>query len=144
MALIFANRRGVVLVAALLALSSIGCGGGNSRPNNVSISGKVAYANGKPLTSGMIVFNPLEEGEEAPLAPIQQDGSFTFSGAGVAPGEYRVSLAQPEGEAASGEGNSEVSTFPVPERYLQADTSGWKATVKESGNAPFSFTIGKK
>lgn len=146
MVLAFRSRRAIVLLAAMLVLSPLGCdGNGKGKPDTVSISGKVAYANGKPLTAGTIVFNPSVEGEVAPLAAIQPDGSFVFSSEnGIPPGEYRVSLATPEGETAPAEGEkgeSKASSFPVPVKYLQAETSGWTATVKESDNAPFSFTI---
>lgn len=143
-------RRISLLLAGVLTLSPLGCGDG--KPENVSISGKVVYANGKPLTAGTIVFNPLNEDEGAPLAEIQEDGTFEFSSEnGVPPGEYRVSLATPEGEddpveaeseeAGTEEEGPEASSFPVPEKYLDAETSGWKTTVKESGNEPLTFTI---
>ncbi len=137
------RRRVIFLLGALIVLSPLGCGDG--KPNSVSVSGKVVYANGKPLTTGMIVFNPLEEGEEAPMAAIQQDGTFGFSqDGGIPPGEYRVSLAQSEEEMASAEKVPGASSFPVPKKYLQAETSGWTASVKKSGAEPFTFTIDKQ
>lgn len=141
MALIPGLRRGSCLLAALFVLSPLGCGSrGNSRPANVSVSGKVTYANGKPLTTGVIVFNPLEEGEEAPQAAIQPDGSFKFSDdGGMPPGEYRVSLAP--SDQASTEGEEKPAPFTVSKKYLQASTSGWTATIKEGANEPFSFTM---
>lgn len=128
----------------LFVLLPLGCGDG--KPDNVPISGKVVYANGKPLTGGMIVFNPLKEGETAPLAAIQQDGTFEISarGGGISPGEYKVSLAPAEGETAPAREERSTSSFPVPEKYLQASTSGWTATVKEGRNEPFTFTIRKR
>src|SRR5688572_6408551 len=124
MALMLRSRRVIILLAALLVLLPLGCErNAKGKPNNVSISGKVVYASGKPLTAGTIVFNPLNEGEVAPLAPIQSDGSFVFSSENsIQPGEYRVSLSPPEGETAPAEGESETgksktSSFPVPEKY---------------------------
>lgn len=140
------SRWGSFLFGVLFALSPLGCEGA-SKPKTVSITGKVVYANGKPLTAGTIIFNSLKEGEDAPLTAIQPDGTFVYSSEnGIPPGEYRVSLATPEGESAPArreaeEGEPKASSFPVPEKYLQADTSGWTATVKESGNEPFRFTI---
>jgi hypothetical protein len=138
-----ASRGVIFLLASLLALSPLGCGDGV--PDNVPISGKVVYANGKPLTTGMIVFNPVAEGEEAPMAEIQQDGTFEFSeDGGIPPGEYRVALAPSEEEMAEAEEEPAAFSFPAPQKYLQADTSGWTASVKESDNEPFTFTIGKR
>lgn len=148
MPLIPGSRRAGSLFCVLLVLSPLGCSGG-SKPKTVAITGKVVYANGKPLTAGSIIFNPAEEGANAPLTAIKPDGTFEFpSENGVPPGDYRVSLATPEGEgeAAPSEGEGEgaerkAPAFPVPPKYLQGDTSGWTVTVKESGNEPLTFTI---
>ena len=143
MFLLTRSRRVIFLLGALLVLSPLGCGG-DGKPDNALISGKVVYANGKPLTTGMIVFHPLEEGEEAPMTAIQQDGTFRFSeDGGIPPGEYRVSLAPPE-EMDQAEEGPAASSFRLPKKYLQADTSGWTATVKESDNEPFAFTVTDK
>jgi hypothetical protein len=143
--MVFGNGhlRKAAWLCTVFILSVSGCGDGE--PPTVPISGKVAYADGKPLTEGMIVFNPTFGNEAAPLFVIQKDGTFATAGMGVQPGEYRVSLSPSEEGTApiEGEGEPKASAFRVPEKYREPDTSGWTVTVDATGNQPFTFTIGK-
>ena len=132
------NRGLVCLLATVFALSPLGCG--DDGPDYVkTVSGKVVYANGKPVTGGMVVFEPVEEADDTPMAVLGKDGTFSFTEVGVTPGEYRVMLA-PSEEGEEG-GEAEGSAFQVPEKYLSGESSGWTATIKDGENEPLTFTI---
>lgn len=144
MRLRFCQRRLFAGLMAWCVFALTGCGDG--KPPVIPISGKVVYADGKPLTEGMIIFNPIMGSDPAKLIVIQKDGSFSLVEDGVPAGDYRISLS-PSEEApppvAEGGGEPKGSTFQVPDQYLDPETSGWTATVAESGNQPFTFTISK-
>ncbi|MCZ2342530.1 MAG: hypothetical protein LC104_12170 [Bacteroidales bacterium] len=145
MPLRFWNCRSLAGLCAGLILGLTGCGDG--KPDTVAVSGKVLYADGKPLPEGMIIFNPILGDDPAQLIKIQSDGTFSVTAdLGVVPGDYRISLSpSEEGTVLVTEGNGEPkpSPFQVPDKYLDPDTSGWTATVAERDNAPFTFTISK-
>jgi len=80
----------IKLTFLLLVLFALGCG-----ENTISSSGKVSYK-GKPVTSGSLVFAPLENSGKPATCEVGADG--TFSVEGVTPGKNRVSYS-PGGEA---------------------------------------------
>jgi hypothetical protein len=94
------------------------------------VKGKVLRADGKPLTSGRIVFVAAETTITS-TATIESDGGFQFkgsSGDGLPAGEYRVRIEF--GTPASGaKGTKSQADLPFPTKYLDEDTSELTATV---------------
>ncbi len=93
------RTRLAIVLAALLAITSFGCGEDPDKPLLVPATGKVTFE-GKGLTAGSITFFPDRDAEyqkDAPTSLLQLDGSFTMKtfpfGDGVAPGKYKVCLS---------------------------------------------------
>jgi hypothetical protein len=78
--------------ALFMLLVVAGCNQGPTKPEGVSVSGKVLLPNGAPLSGGMLTLRP-ESGVYGATAPIQSDGSFTLQDGGktsVVRGQYQV------------------------------------------------------
>jgi len=123
-----------LLVLCLLALNWP-----DHRPERVPVAGQVLIDE-QPLTSGTVFFLP-EGGGRPAVGRIDPNGRFTLAcyddADGAIPGRYRVEIAPSslEGEELtvdpSREGTPSVGSpttgevaWPVPERYLLAETSG--------------------
>ena len=137
------NQKFSLLIAALLLISlSVGCGG------NVTVTGKVTFADGTPLTEGTVVFQtPMMVSK----GRIQEDGTYTLSTGeekGIPRGSYQVSI--------SGLGLPRVESFmppgamtpriratptvsPIDSKYFNPDTSGLVCEVK--GRTTFNITV---
>lgn len=116
----------VYLPLALCALTLAGCSSGD-QPTLVPATGKVVFKS-EPVTAGSITFHPAETNsytKDAPSSVLQLDGGFTMKtfpfGEGVAPGEYKVTLAK---ELA---GRLQLPKYATPEK------SPWKVTVPAEG-----------
>jgi hypothetical protein len=118
-------------VASLLAAS--GCGSGKK---TIDVSGKILYANNKPLPEGTrLHFEPAEGDRESATAVTKADGSFEVEhsrgGSGAEVGNYSIRVLPPEGF----EGNFGKL---VPESYI--DGHVLKTEVKE-GMSPLEFKV---
>lgn len=143
---------------SLLAL--VGCGKAVG-PEFAPVTGRVTV-NGQPLTAGTIHFVPDElRGTSGPMSTgvVQADGSFSLRGPGIhvgaMVGNHRVYLTMPisdftptpvviDGEVVVQEpkrGGSSDPAAQVPKRYIQADTSGWTASVVAGGANVYEFEI---
>lgn len=94
----------LLVVAALVALQSIGCGG--SRRPLTPVSGKLVFEDGSPLPAGTrVILEPMEGGIQSASGETSQDGSFTVKHAtgkaGAEIGQYRVRLAAPRNDNGS-------------------------------------------
>ena len=83
------------LLAALVLVGVVGCGGG--MPRTYPVQGKVVFKGGKPVTDGRVQFQSASDPQFKALGDIAQDGSFsltTYVGpkhkSGAPAGEYRV------------------------------------------------------
>jgi hypothetical protein len=125
-------------LAGLLAALAAGCSG---EPAGAPVKGKVILANGKPLTTGTVIFHPdADRGNKTPheaRGAIDEFGQYTLTsdGArqqGVPPGWYKVSVVatkkDPRNEYA-------VPTWLIPQRYGKPQTSGLEREVKEDAAA---------
>jgi hypothetical protein len=115
------------VMTAVLALAVGGCeSNALSSAKFYPVKGKVLLPDGKPLTSGHVVF----VGSKSMItstATIESDGSFTFkgnSGDGLPEGDYKVKI-----EAGSGGGSKSKPSLPFANQFLDEDTSGLTATV---------------
>ena len=135
--------RSRLLFAALPLLFIAGCG-----PALYHVHGKVAYADGTPLTEGMVVCESTDA--QPPLTArgeIQADGTFALSthrpGDGLLPGRYRV-LVAPKYDANAVD--KPARRPPFDPRFADFGTSGLEFEVKASGpnDLPITVTKAKK
>ena len=131
-------------VALFLISLSIGCG------SNSTVTGKVTFADGTPLTKGEVIFQSdvlISRGD------IQADGTFTMwtgEARGTPNGSYRVSIEGFEGPAmqmvapADGMGGAPqyrpvFSESPIDRKYFLPETSGLTCEVK--GRMVYNITV---
>jgi hypothetical protein len=117
------SRRVVPIVLLLLGVA--GCG------RYYPVHGTVTYADGTPVTEGLVVFERQEGGKAITArGEIQPDGSYRLStaksGDGVPPGKYRV-LVTPKTDL-----NEVDKPRPAPfdPSFTEFKTSGLEFEVK--------------
>ena len=124
----------------VLLLFVSGCG------DNVTVTGKVTFEDGKPLTAGRVCFQTdkfLADG------PLKADGTYTLGGekenSGVPPGKYQVYIT---GATTSPQllqaapGKTGVFSPPVSlihQKFTDKDTSGLTCEVK--GRTVFDISV---
>lgn len=122
-----------VFVFALTSAAVIGCG---SEAAKVPVRGKVTFK-GQPLTDGTVTFVAQGSGVTAAGA-IKPDGTYELHsgkpGAGIAPGNYKVSIAPAFYDPTTG------SPPKFAARYQDPETSGLQADVKAIGGT-FDFDL---
>jgi hypothetical protein len=136
-------------LTALVTLVLSGCDQSNplSGQKLYPVKGKVVLPDGKPLTSGQVVFIATKSTVTS-TANIDGDGGFTFkstAGDGLPEGDYKVRLepAGSSGKAAKGAGGAIKGTVPFPSHYLDEDSSDLKATVTaDDSKNNFEFKLG--
>jgi len=138
---------GIVLIALLA-----GCG------KNSSVTGKVTFPDGSPLTVGEVVF---ETSTSTSTGKIQKDGTYTMSTGelkGMPRGTYRVSIAgfkptivtapppelpadgsAPKGPIRMGRPQVIMPEIPVDKKFLSPTTSGLTCEVK--GRTKYDITV---
>jgi len=138
-------------LAAVLALCSLtlGCSGSAGRPPLARVSGTVTH-NGKPVTSGSVVFTPVgdSQGAGARIATgqIESDGSYTLTtydtGDGAVLGQHIVTVeshgtgedikklnVKPDGKIAY-----KLPKTTIPDKYNKPDRTPLKHTVEAGSN----------
>lgn len=125
----FSRKVFIVGIFSLSMLVCIGCG------DQHRLKGKVTFADGQPVTSGMVIFSNASfqaRGE------IQSDGNYTVSSTGkndgIPKGEYKVTVS---GIVKLVGGGKNPMPFPVPlcdEKYMNVDTTDLSCTVPVSRN----------
>jgi len=110
------------------------------------VKGKVLLADGKPLTTGRIVFVAVKSTLTSP-STIEGDGTFTVKGStgdGLPEGEYRIRIEIDESKLPTVKvASKRIGSLPFPEKYADEDTSKLTATVKPdetSNNFEFKLT----
>lgn len=140
------NSKFLALACLLLAtpIFIAGCSG----PDIGQVSGSVTV-NGKPLTTGSILFSNKEAGISI-NANLGDDGTFvikTHKAEGLPPGEYQVAVKSVTfgGDETPLVGQrptaSAKPTVFIPPKYSNVNTSGLSATVKKGKNEPFVFDL---
>jgi len=111
----------------MMILMMMGCGGsGPARPALNPVKGKVTLANGAPLASGTIGFEPAGGRAFRCSGKIGPDGTFemeTGAEKGATAGKYRVSVILPPNKSKS-----------VPKKYQSDETSGIVVEVVSGDN----------
>jgi Carboxypeptidase regulatory-like domain len=122
------NIRHYLICSLILAATGAGCGegGGFNAAKIYPVKGKVVLPDGKPLTSGNVVFVATKSTVSS-LAKIETDGSFTLNG--LPEGEYKVRLEVGESS------HAKKGSPPFPAKYLDEDASDLGATVKSDESA---------
>ena len=116
----------------LLFLLLVGLTGCGNRMRTVE--GQVVFTDGKPLTGGLVIFDPADPGQPAVAArgEIGRDGKFrigTYAASdGVLEGNYRVTIAPPLPASPNDLGRVKV----IPPKYEDPDKSG--LTFRVTGN----------
>jgi hypothetical protein len=131
-----------LLAVALVLLFTAGCG-----PRLYPVRGKVTYADGKPVTEGMVVFESKdEENRITARGEIQADGNYELStyrpGDGVLAGRYRVLVAPKSDPNAVDKPRQPPPPFDL--RYADFRTSGLEFEVSAAGPNEFSIKVDKK
>jgi len=130
-----------------VAVGLAGCGSNSlSSMKLYPVKGKVLLADGKPLTSGRIVFVAVKSTLTSAPSSIESDGTFTVKGSagdGLPEGEYRIRIEAGE-STGKGAASKQTPLLPFPAKYADEDTSDLKRTVKpeETGNN-FEFKLTK-
>ena len=120
-----------LLIFVLILTATVGCG------KNCSVSGKVAFPDGTPLTTGHVLF---ETDVFQAKGPIQSDGTFKMGssnpGDGVPRGVYRVSIqgvVKPTMQIQPGGGPPKMTMPkepPIDLKFTSGTRSGLTCEVK--------------
>ena len=137
------SRLVLSILAAMLAVGFAGCS--DKGPRTVPVEGRVTY-NGKPVADGFITFMPNDGPGSSDLQPasgeLDSDGNYRLhifrQKDGVMPGEYSVGIAAyrtfvlPLSPGAKPD-------YSIPEKYVNPQTSGLRATVSADAGSPLRF-----
>lgn len=139
---------------AVAFLGPAGCGN-SDRPPLAEATGVITFE-GQPLKNAMVVFAP-DGGERLATGRTNEDGEFelfTFSpGDGAVIGKHQVSVVAREEPVPTSGGGSSMAGGPsapkqtkavIPQKYLDAGTSGLAAEVTDGGDNYFEFDLKKE
>ena len=125
----FSSRFFVAAIVSLSLLACFGCG------NQHRLTGKVTFADGQPVTKGMVIFS---DGAFQARGEIQPDGTYTVSSTGkndgLPKGEYVVTVS---GVTKTVSGGRNPMPFPVTicdDKYLDVNTTDLRCTVPAPKN----------
>ena len=133
---------------AVLALMSVGCGGGLQ---TVPVRGKVTFGDGGPLKGGRVEFRSEAEATKNLNArgEVDADGDFkltTFVDGkeldGAVVGPHKVTVFPPDYTQPASL-DSQPPPSPVPQRYRSYDSSKLEVTV-EPGKADYPIRLERK
>jgi hypothetical protein len=144
----FWRRRFAVLsLSAALAIGSGGCGDRYSVPTSFPVKGTVLLPDGKPLTSGRVMFVSKESGMTFG-GTIGADGTYTVKSdarVGAPEGNYKVRIEIDETSLpqAKGAKDRRSGQLPFANKYTDEDASQLTAIVKPDDNNNFEFKLTK-
>jgi hypothetical protein len=126
--------RGVVLLAAV-ALT--GCG--DSNPRTYPVRGKLVFADGEPVQTGLVEFRETASGTSA-RGTVAADGSFTLTtfapDDGALPGTHQVTVHQLMLSDQVANPAEHRHGRPVPPRYGSLNESPLTAAVAATDEGP--------
>ncbi len=120
------------LLTSMILMVCTGCDNSNplASAKFYPAKGKVLLPDGKPLTSGHVVFVATKSTITS-TANIESDGSFVFkgtSGDGLPEGDYKIRIEAGSGSDSKG-AKSKGAPAPFAVQFLDEDVSGLTATV---------------
>jgi len=124
----------LALLTGMILIVCVGCDNNNplASAKLYPTKGKVLLPDGKPLTSGHVVFVATSSTITS-TANLESDGSFVFKGAsgdGLPEGDYKIKIEAGSGTDSKGGGaRSKGIPPPFADQFLDEDASGLKATV---------------
>lgn len=137
------------LLSIVFVLFTCGCSGPEG-PVTVTVSGSVSL-DGKPVTSGQIIFNDVA-GTEKAYAGVIEDGEFSFPSTA---GQKKVSISSPQevagsstvvggipGDPVSAENPAPQILESIPAKYNEK--TELTADVTTTGDNTFSFELSSK
>jgi hypothetical protein len=136
------------LAVSVVMFSVAGCKAPGDEGNRVPVSGKVTFADGKPLPRGTVIFTPGEGNlsQHEPRGAIDEQGNYkvdtTERLAGVMPGRYTVTIIsqEPYDESKS----SWDPPWLINRKYGNRNTSGLAVEVVEKAEAGrYDFKVSK-
>lgn len=121
--------RNWMYVASSIALAVvIGCG--DPGPKTYPVSGKVINKSGKPVTSGLVLFESLEDPKVQASGDLNRDGSFSLDSnlgkPGTVAGKHRVMIEPPIPEY--------TEQALIANKFASFETSGLTAEVTAGEN----------
>ena len=127
------SQRGLRLVMVAMAMAVlpglVGCG--DDGPKTYPVKGKFLYKDGKPVTSGDVLFESLVDPKVQASGQLQPDGSFELASnlgkPGTLAGEHRVMILPPMAEFGQ--------KAAISNKYASFETSGLTAKVTEGENS---------
>jgi hypothetical protein len=126
----------VLLVAALLLAA--GCQRNSNLPKTYPVRGKVVFADGTPLSGGLVQFTPENRAEVTTTGAIQEDGSFTLKTlvdaellTGALEGQHTVTILPPLGQ-------DQRAPKGMPQHSIQLREP---VTVKADTSNTFTLTL---
>lgn len=151
--------RGYLALGLLLLAAGCGQFDDPNRPATYPVTGTITH-NGKPVEGAMVRFE-LADGSRSAIGKTDANGKYvltTFSANdGALPGQYRVSILKYETPPRTPSSKSEAEYVPpeaaglaqqatipknlLPAKYADVKTSGLAATVSESGENRFDFSL---
>jgi len=128
------TRPFLALMSLLTSLAVAGCGGGQ----RATVRGKVIFADGTPVTSAIVVFQPLDKEQKlSPRGYVEADGSFEMATAqlkdGAPLGRYKVAVVPAW---------NTWDPIPFDAKFADYATSGLEFEVKSGANE-FPITLTK-
>jgi len=132
----------VLILVPLGLLALTGCGSGVPSISAYEVKGKVLLADGKPLTSGYVFFEPKSDGAQSASGVIQPDGTFSLKTlsdkVGAAPGDYAVYIEAGDAVPVT---KGKRDNMPFPMKYTDSGTSGLTVKVEPKVNELEPFRL---
>jgi len=135
---------GAFAVQAMALCFLSGCGGESLG----KVHGKVSFADGTPVTSGLVMFLPEDpDNKLGPRGDITADGSFEVAthkpGDGAPLGKYKVAVYPPSGSTGPAVFDSHYSDFATSglEIEVKAGKNEFPITVTKPGKGPKSSVL---
>jgi len=145
----FLRRRALWFLPFCIVLAIAGCDSNSLVGAKVyPVKGKVLLPDGKPLTSGQIVFLATQSTVTS-TANIESDGGFTFKGSagdGLPEGDYKVRIEPGSAGVVVKGRTAPQGKLPFDGKFTDEDSSGLTATVtsdESKNNFEFKLIPGK-
>lgn len=134
----------LMLITSSLAVVLAGCGTPVAGPE---VKGKVVLEDGKPLTTGTVIFHPEDTAQVTARGPLDDAGVFQLlpdggGMKGIKTGKYKVSIL---GTKKNPKDEYALPVWVIPEKYGDPKTSGLTAEVVDNpGPDAFNFKVSSK